>query len=106
MADFKSPVQGKGWSTRATGDASSATPNAARVELQPCMLQPPAGGLAVYQIMAQRPLDGSPRVVHESWIRELAARVRAAEVSPERALLSAYMLGEVTGLCSKIEPPP
>lgn len=97
--------QGRGWSTVDAGVAqSSATPNAARSELQPGLLQPPGGGLAIFQILGGRPPDGSTALQNNTWLTALAARVRSGEVSPERAIQSAYMFGEAVGVCSKLEP--
>ena len=97
--------QPKGWATVETGSASSsATPNAARSELQPGLLQPPGGGLAIFQILGGRPPDGSTALQNNTWLTALAARVRSGEVSPERAIHAAYMFGEAVGVCSKLEP--
>lgn len=97
--------QPKGWSTVETANGeSSATPNRARSELVPGMLQPPAGGLALYQILGGRPPDGATGLQNTTWLRELGERVRTGEVSPERAVQAAYMFGEAVGVCSKTEP--
>jgi len=96
--------QGRGWSTVESGAQSSATPNRARSELQPDLLQPPAGGLALFQILGSRPPDGSTGLQNTTWLRELGERVRTGEVSPERAVQAAYMFGEAVGVCSKTEP--
>lgn len=81
--------------------ASSPTLAEWRVKPTPALLLPPGAGMTAASVLETTPGVFAGRVRCDRWLGELAARVRAGEVSPEQALLAACIYGETR----RPEPP-